>query len=132
MAELKSQTKIRTSLRTSSPFVARIQKETIPKKFLMPIMEAYNGTGNPRDHVIDYKTFMELQTHFDVLLYKVFPTTLTGTTLTWFNNLEVESIRTFGDLANSFMGRFIASILALQKTSYLEIVRQKRDESLQE
>lgn len=95
-------------------------------------MEAYNGTGNPRDHVIDYKTFMELQTHFDVLLYKVFPTTLTGTTLTWFNNLEVESIRTFGDLANSFMGRFIASILALQKTSYLEIVRQKRDESLQE
>lgn len=67
-------------------------------------MGAYNGTGNSRDHIINYKTFIELQTHSDALLYKVFSTTLTGATLTWFNNLKTESIKNFYDLANSFIG----------------------------
>lgn len=73
---------------------------------------------------------MELQTHFDTLLCKVFSTTLTGAALTWFNNLEVESIRNFGDL--SFMESFIASVPAQRKTSYLETIRQRRDKTLEE
>lgn len=113
----------------SSPFVAHIQEETIPKKFLMPTMGAYNDTGNLRDHIINYKTFMELQTHFDALLYKVFPTTLIGIALIWFNNLEAESIQTFYDLAKSFMGRFIANVLTQRKISHLETIRQRKDET---
>lgn len=88
LAELKNQTRVHASLRTTSPFVAYIQEETIPKMFPMPTIGAYNGTGNLSDHVINYKTFMKLQTHSDVLLCKVFPTTLIGAALTWFNNLE--------------------------------------------
>lgn len=76
----------------------------------MPTMGAYNGTGNPRVHVINYKIFMELQTHVGTLLCNLFSTTLTEVALTWFNNLKVESIKNFYDLANSFMGRFIASV----------------------
>lgn len=34
--------------------------------------------GNPREHVLNYKTFMELQTHSDVLMCKIFLTTLTS------------------------------------------------------
>lgn len=45
-------------------------------------MATYGGTRNPGDYVINYKTFMKLQTHFDALLCKVFPTILTGATLT--------------------------------------------------
>lgn len=60
LAELKSQTGAHTSLRTSSPFMARIQEETIPQKFQMQTIGAYNSIGNPRDHVINYKTFIEL------------------------------------------------------------------------
>lgn len=95
-------------------------------------MRAYNGIGNPSEHVINYKTFIELQIHYDALLYKVFPTTLTGIVLTWFNNLEAKSIQNFYDLANSFMERFIASVLAQRKMSYLEMVRQRKDETLRE
>lgn len=102
--ELKSQVGIQTSLRTSSPFMARIQEEAIPKKFLMLTMAAYDSTRNQRGHVINYKTFMELQTHSNALLCKVFPTTLARMALMWFNNLEIESIRTFDDLSNSFIG----------------------------
>lgn len=120
------------SLRITSPFIACIWEETIPKKFQMPTMGAYNSTSNSRDHVINYKTFMELQTHPNALFCKVFPTNITGTTLTWFNNLEAESTKTFYDLASLFMGRFIASVPALRKTSPLETVRQKKDETLLE
>lgn len=89
-----------------------------------------NGIGNSRNHVINYKTFMKLQTHSDALLCKVLPTILTGVVLTWFNNLETESIKTFYDLNNSFMGRFIASVSVRKRISYLETVIQKKDETI--
>lgn len=41
------------------------------KKFLMPMMAAYDGMDNSKDYVINYKTFLELQT-------QVFLTTLLG------------------------------------------------------
>ncbi|XP_043816063.1 uncharacterized protein LOC122724603 [Manihot esculenta] len=58
--------------------------------------------------------------------------TLLGPARVWFNSLEAGSIRSFGDLANAFVSRFIAGVPADRKTSYLETVRQRRDESLRE
>ncbi|KAJ9135025.1 hypothetical protein P3X46_032249 [Hevea brasiliensis] len=69
-------------------------------------MTLYDGIGNPLDHVINYKTFMELQTHFNALLCKA-----------WFHSLKQGTIKSFLDLANAFMGRFIASVPALHKTN---------------
>ncbi|XP_043812138.1 uncharacterized protein LOC122723559 [Manihot esculenta] len=98
----------------------------------MPPMAAYDGVGNPREHVLNYKTFMELQILSDALMCKVFPTMLMGPAWAWFNSLEAGSIRSFGDLANAFITRFIAGVPANRKTSYLETVRQRRDKSLRE
>ncbi|XP_021631859.2 uncharacterized protein LOC110629255 [Manihot esculenta] len=63
---------------------------------------------------------------------KVFPTTLTGPARAWFNILEAGSIRSFEDLANVFISRFIAGVPANRKSSYLETIRQRRNESLRE
>ncbi|XP_043806212.1 uncharacterized protein LOC122721718 [Manihot esculenta] len=63
---------------------------------------------------------------------KVFPTTLTGPARAWFNSLEAGSIKSFGDLANVFISRFIAGVPADRKTSYLETIKQRRNESLRE
>ncbi|XP_043809782.1 uncharacterized protein LOC110608934 [Manihot esculenta] len=98
--------------------------ETVPKKFMMPPMAAYDGTGNPREHVLNYKTFMKLQTLSDALMCKVFPTTLSGPARAWFNNLEAGSINSFGDLATRFISRFISGVPADRKTSYLETIRK--------
>lgn len=46
-------------------------------------MAAYNGTRNLREHAINYKMFIGLQTHLDAFLCKVFPTTLIGTVQTY-------------------------------------------------
>ncbi|XP_021612896.1 uncharacterized protein LOC110615362 [Manihot esculenta] len=98
----------------------------------MPNLATYDGTGNPQEHILNYKTFMELQTHSDALMYKVFPITLTGPVQVWFNSLESRSIRNFIDLANVFISRFIDGVPVERKASYLETVRQRRNESLRE
>ncbi|XP_021629659.1 uncharacterized protein LOC110627617 [Manihot esculenta] len=118
-------------LLTSSAFMKWIQQETISKKFIMPTLAAYDGTRNPREHVLDYKTFMELHTHPNALMCKVFPTTLTGPAQAWFNSLESGSVRNFVDLANMFINSFIAGVTE-RKMSYLETIRQRRNESLRE
>ncbi|XP_021629561.1 uncharacterized protein LOC110627519 [Manihot esculenta] len=95
-------------------------------------MATYDEVGNPREHVLSYKTFMELQILSDALLCKVFPTMLIGPARVWFNSLEAGSIKSFSDLANIFISRFIVGVPADRKTSYLEMVRQRRGESLRE
>ncbi|XP_021609068.1 uncharacterized protein LOC110612597 [Manihot esculenta] len=53
-------------------------------------------------------------------------------TRAWFNSLEAESIKSFRDLADIFISRFIAGVSAKRKTSYLETVRQRKNQSLRE
>lgn len=130
--ELRAKDNSGPMLPISSPFVKRIQLETISKKFMMPTLAMYDGAGNPRDHVLNYKTFMELQTHSDALMCKVFPTTLIGPIRAWFNSLESRSVRNFIDLVNVFISRFIARVPIGRKTSYLETIKQRRNESLRE
>lgn len=85
-------------------------------------MAAYDGAGNPWEHILNYKTFMELQTLSDALMCNVFPTILIRLARVWFNSLEVGSIKSFTDLANISINRFIVGVLAERKTSYLEMV----------
>lgn len=99
---------------------------------MMPPIAAYNGVENSREHILNYNIFMELQTLSDALICKAFPTTLTVPTRAWFNSLEVGSIKSFMDLTNIFISRFIAGVSTERKTSYLETVRHMRNESLRE
>ena len=78
LSELGTKDQNQALLPTSSPFSKWVQQETVPKKFMMPPMAAYDGAGNPQEHVLNYKTFMELQTLSDALMCKIFPTTLSG------------------------------------------------------
>lgn len=75
---------------------------------------------------------MELQTHSNALLCKGFPTTLMGAAQTWFNNLVLKIIKTFIDLANAFIGCYIASLPTQGKNSHLKTVKQKKGETLRE
>ncbi|XP_021631866.1 uncharacterized protein LOC110629263 [Manihot esculenta] len=75
---------------------------------------------------------MELQTHSNDVMCKVFPATLTRAARAWFNNLESRSIKNFIDLANIFINRFIAGVPTERKMSYLKTMHQWRNESLRE
>ena len=59
------------------------------------------------EHVSDYIHMMSLHTHNDVLMCKVFPSSLEPTKLRWFNGLRKGSIRSFTELIQEFGARFV-------------------------
>ena len=50
----------------------------LPSNFNMSILDSYDGTQDPCDHIAMFKTTMHLQGVLDEIMYKAFPTTLKG------------------------------------------------------
>ena len=64
--------------RTDSPFTAPVTSFSLPPKFRMPQVEAYDGSKDPLDHLESFKTLMHLQGVADKIMCRAFPTTLKG------------------------------------------------------
>ena len=62
--------------RTDSPFTASINSHPLPPKFKMPSLDSYDGTRDPCDHIVTFKTTMYLQGVPDEIMCRAFPTTL--------------------------------------------------------
>ena len=63
-------------LRTDSPFTALINGHPLPPKFKMPSLDSYDGTRDPFDHIVTFKTIMHLQWVLDEIMCRAFPITL--------------------------------------------------------
>ena len=63
---------------TDSPFTISVTSFTLPSKFYMPQIEAYDGSKDPLDHLESFKTLMHLQGVVDEIMCRAFPTTLKG------------------------------------------------------
>ena len=59
------------------------------------------------EHVNHYIHMMSLHTHNDVLICKVFPSSLGPMALRWFNGLQKGSIHSFTELIQEFGARFV-------------------------
>jgi len=64
-------------------------------------MEKYDGGTDRDEHIAVYTTHISLYTWNDVILCRVFPTTLKGATLSWFTRLPPLSIDSFNTLVKS-------------------------------
>ena len=79
----------------------------MPSRFTQPPFNSYNGKTDPIEHVSHYIHMMSLYTHNDMLMCKVFPSSLGFTALRWFNGLQKGSIRSFAELIQEFGTRFV-------------------------
>ena len=59
------------------------------------------------EHISHYVHMMSLHTHNDVLMCKVFPSSLGSMALRWFNGLRKGSVRSFAKLIQEFGARFV-------------------------
>ena len=66
--------------RTDSPFTVPVTSFPLPPKFCMPLVESYDGSMDPLDHLESFKTLMHLQGVVDEIMCRAFPTTLKGLT----------------------------------------------------
>ena len=63
---------------TDSFFTASINGHPLPPKLKMPSLDSYDGTRDPFDHIVTFKTTMHLQGVPDEIMCRAFPTTLKG------------------------------------------------------
>ncbi|XP_057760450.1 uncharacterized protein LOC130980826 [Arachis stenosperma] len=81
-------------------------KAKVPKDFKAPDMTPYDGTTNPSHFLSNFRSCMYLTNASDATRCKAFPTTLTKTTIKWFDSLLLRPITSFNDLAKKFLARF--------------------------
>ena len=76
-------------------------------RFTRPLFNFYDGKSDLVEHVSHYVQMMSLHSHNDVLMCKVFPSSLGPTTLRWFNGLRKGSIHSFAELIQEFGVQFM-------------------------
>ncbi|XP_050242544.1 uncharacterized protein LOC126691568 [Quercus robur] len=113
-----------------SSFTDDIERALRPSRFTRPPFNSYNGKTNPVEHVSHYIQMMSLYTHNDVLMCKVFPSSLGPTALRWFNGLRKGSIHIFAELIQEFNVRFVTYSRVTQPMDTLLSMKMKVGETL--
>ncbi|XP_030969859.1 uncharacterized protein LOC115990142 [Quercus lobata] len=113
-----------------SPFLNEIERAEMPNKFARPPFNYYDGKTDPVEHVSHYIQMMSLHTHNDVLMCKVFPSSLGPTALRWFNGLRKESIRSFSELIQEFGVQFVMCSQVPQPVDALLLMKMRARETL--
>jgi len=112
------------------PFTNTIIEVPLPEKWKGFNRDRYDGSTDPNEHMDVYTTHMSLYTSDDVVLCRVFPTSLKGAALSWFTKLSSNSIDSFTTLVTKFETQF-ATIRPHHLTSITLVgIRQEKGESL--
>ena len=85
-----------------SPFMRNIEGASLPWRFHQPTFSLYNGRTDPVEHVSHFSKKMAVHSTDEVLMCKIYPSSLSTMTIRWFNGLKANSIDSFKKLTQSF------------------------------
>ena len=83
---------------SKSPFTWGIEKANLPRRFHQPTFAMYNGRTDPVEHMSQFKQKIVVHSQDEVLLCRVFPSSLGLMSMRWFNGLRTNSISSFKKL----------------------------------
>lgn len=92
------------------PFSQEIMAYKTSTKFKLPENLTYDGTGNPKEHLISFQARMQIHGPEGPLMCKAFLTTLVGTTQRWCMKLPDHSVNSFEQLAELFLTNYAANL----------------------
>ena len=70
---------------SKSPFTHRIEGERLPRQFTQSTFTMYNGRTNPVEHVSHFNQRMAVHSKNEVMMCKVFPSSLGPMAMRWFD-----------------------------------------------
>ena len=114
----------------SSPLGQLILDYEPPCRFVIPPFAMYDGSSDPYDHILHFNQAMILNAGNDLLMCKVFPTSLKGPALAWFHKLLRGSLNSFGELWAAFVSKYLCSIRQKGNISSLQSIFKRDDESI--
>ena len=82
-----------------------------PRGFIMSTSAMFDGSNDPYNHMLHCNQAMTLNAGNDHLLCKVFPASLQGSALAWFQRLPRNSVNSFSELWIVFISQYLCSVL---------------------
>uniref|UniRef100_A0A2N9J899 Uncharacterized protein n=1 Tax=Fagus sylvatica TaxID=28930 RepID=A0A2N9J899_FAGSY len=102
--EKKDQNPVWNQLRqiSHSPFSSRIERAKLPARIAPLNLVTYNGKTDPVSHLSHYRRSMALHNGDDILMCRIFPSSLGDVALRWFDRLDHGSIHSWTELSEAF------------------------------
>ena len=89
------------------PFTRNIEDASFPQRFHQPTFTLYTSRSNPVEHVIHFNQKMVVHSKDEVLMCKIFSSSLSPVAMRWFNGLRANFIDSFKKITRAFGTRFI-------------------------
>ncbi|XP_019190603.1 PREDICTED: uncharacterized protein LOC109185061 [Ipomoea nil] len=118
------------TLLTTFPFSTEIMTFKIPGDFKFPEQAIFDGSGDPREHLLSYQAKMQVLGVRDPVMCRAFLPTLKGSAQRWLVAQPPGSIHNFKELADRFMSHYAANIKPQKDLTHLGDVHQEEGESL--
>ena len=115
---------------SQSPFTRKVEGAELPRRFHQPTFAIYNGRTDPIEQVSQFNQRMVVHSRDEVLMYKVFPSSLGPMMMRWFDSLKPNSINSFKQLTQAFSSHFITSSRVPQPLDSLLSLSMQEGETL--
>ena len=115
---------------SSFPFSEQITTHRFLRKFVMSSFDLYSGAIDPIQHLQHYQDKMVVYSHDELLMSRVFPSSLKRVTSDWFYSLPSHSLRDFEKLKQVFYNQFASSREFKKNINHLLTVKIKPEENL--
>ncbi|RWW49448.1 hypothetical protein BHE74_00044389 [Ensete ventricosum] len=126
----KSKEEATENFKHKSPFAPEIWDKPVPANFKLPVLESYDGSSDPTEHIAAFRAQMPLYDSFDALMCQFFLTTLRGPAQMWYDRLQPTSIISFDQLVRELEQNFLANARPKSTAASLLGIAQGREEPL--
>ncbi|KAL0927453.1 hypothetical protein M5K25_001622 [Dendrobium thyrsiflorum] len=117
------------SVSRGRPYPIEYERESYPAGFVPPRFRVFDGLGNPRQHVAQYRAVCCNIGGNDALMLRLFVSSLGGVAFEWYADLPNDSVYTFAELEQLFIQRFISTEYRVT-VGELVVTRQRPHEPL--
>ena len=117
---------------SGNPLSSSLLNAKMPSRIKHDPFILYDSSADPVGHIRHYQQQMFMHTGDDVAMCVAFPSSLGPVALTWFHKLESGSIRSWTQLKEEFVARFLTSRVAPKTFEHLTAMKQGQDEPLRE
>lgn len=92
----------------------------LPERFKMPDFVKFDGSGDPKTHLLAYHSAMKLHGIEEETMAQLFPQTLTGPAFQWFLSLDLSKRKNWVDIGAAFNSQYSYNVQLKMTTRELE------------